>query len=114
MHTQLKLQAAEPLRRSDTIMTAMKRTSAHSAGSSSSSAAAASILNAEKTSVWRTRVGLARSSGAHDRVRLSKDVYDLWHPFRSRPANVEMNRPWLFMFHFTDQQDTKQHYYAWT
>lgn len=115
MSNKLKEQVKEPLRRSDTIHKSLARSaSIGSEAGLSSSASQLSIINAEGGRTWKNRVRYLRADGHAERVRLSRDVYDLWHPFLSRPTDFEIHRPWLFVFDFKEDPDSTEHCYGWT
>ena len=108
-------QTKEPLRQSGTVRKALTRNSAASSAAGSAEAGACqSILEAEHAGTWRSRVGYSRVGACTTRTRLSRDVVDLWQPYRVRPTLFEVFRPWAFMFNFDDVEDSMTHGYAWT
>ena len=89
-------QAKEPLRLSGKVRKSLTQSAAASAAAGSSEAAARqSILEGETAETWRRRVGYSRAGATKQRVRLSRDVVDLWQPFRTRPTEFELFRPWF-------------------
>jgi hypothetical protein len=109
----LKDKVKEPLRRSNMIRNELEQ-SAESAGRAGSSSANAELSILAADDVWKRRARYARGGSGAERVRLSRDILDLWVPFRVRPANFEIHRPWGILFHFADDPESKSHYYAWT
>ena len=105
LREQIQMQSSEPLRRSDKIFAQMSKVHGTDAASSSSAAASQSLLANEDTAVWKKRVRYSRAQTGHERIRLSRDIYDLWHPFQMKPSPMELCRPWMFKFSFVEEKE---------
>ena len=103
MTKQMRVAAQEPLLRSDQLRDSMGSSLARAG----EAGGIASVLSASIMLQYQP-------GGRGSRIRLKRNVYDLWLPYFPRPTPFEMHRPWAYCFCFENSAPGNSQCYGWT